>query len=107
MRSMRSYSTQVWLEEFLAKEKEVNGVKDEPEEAGTNGESDKAEAAPAGEHANLCTPLPRGSLLEDCSPPCNTSVLILLQGGECVHAPAPSRTSPSKECVSDAKPAPQ
>ena len=43
---------QAWLEEFLAKEKLVNGVKDEPEQAGTGAEADnaadKAEAAPAG-----------------------------------------------------------
>ncbi len=53
----------MWLEEFLAKEKEVNGVKDEPEEAGAKGEAAKAEAAPAGRNGNL-TP----SLLEhSCS----------------------------------------
>ena len=39
---------QIWLEEFLAKEKEVNGVKDEPEKADAATEADKAEAAPAG-----------------------------------------------------------
>lgn len=36
---------QAWLEDFLAKEKEVNGVKNEPEEAGAEGEAAKAEGA--------------------------------------------------------------
>ena len=40
---------QAWLEEFLAKEKEVSGVKDEPKEADGEGEASTAAAEPATE----------------------------------------------------------
>ena len=48
------FEAQTWLEEFIAKEKEVNGIKDEPKDA----EAQKAEGEEA--QGALVNPTPAG-----------------------------------------------